>query len=85
MAVQEKIRSKLEEAFAPDLLDIVDESEMHRGHAGFQEGGESHFRIEIRADAFASMSRIEQHRAIHTALGADILQAIHALSLKIRS
>lgn len=83
MAVAEEIRTRLESAFAPSVLDIVDDSERHRGHAGYQEGGESHFRVTITAGAFAPMSRIERHRAVHDALGPDLVGRIHALALKI--
>ena len=83
MTVTEEMRSRLEAAFAPRVLDIVDESESHRGHAGFQEGGESHFRVTIAAEAFGPMSRIARHRAVHDALGPDLVGRIHALALKI--
>lgn len=83
MAVSDEMRERLEAAFTPHTLEIEDESERHRGHAGYQEGGESHFRIAISADAFARMTRIERHRAIHSALGPDLVGRIHALSLKI--
>ncbi len=80
-----KIRNALEEAFQPRALEIIDESEAHRGHAGFQEGGESHFRVAITADAFADMSRIARHRAVHNALGKDLMTEIHALALDINA
>ncbi|MEL6645801.1 MAG: BolA family protein [Pseudomonadota bacterium] len=83
MAIADEMRARLEAAFAPTELSIVDESEAHRGHAGYQEGGESHWRITINAPAFGPMSRIERHRAVHTALGPDIVGRIHALALKI--
>jgi len=83
MAVRDEIREKLEAAFAPSALEIVDESERHRGHAGYREGGESHFRVAIRAAAFAPMSRVERHRAVHAALGPDLIGRIHALALDI--
>lgn len=83
MLVADEIREKLTAAFQPDLLEIEDESERHRGHAGYREGGQSHFRVEIRAPAFREMSRIERHRAVHQALGADLVGRIHALALKI--
>ena len=79
----EEIRSRLETAFAPRVLEVVDESEAHRGHAGFQEGGESHFRVRIAAEAFAPMTRIARHRAVHAALGKDLVGQIHALALEI--
>lgn len=83
MTVTEEIRARLEAEFRPTRLDVVDESERHRGHAGWQEGGESHFRVTIDAPAFAPMSRIERHRAVHAALGPDLVGRIHALALKI--
>ncbi|KDB03793.1 BolA family transcriptional regulator, partial [Defluviimonas sp. 20V17] len=64
-------------------LRVIDESERHRGHAGYQEGGESHFRVTIKAPAFAEMSRIARHRAIHEALGPDLVGRIHALALEV--
>ncbi len=84
MTRAEKIVERLEAAFAPSVLDVVDESEAHRGHAGFQEGGESHFRVTIEAEAFAGLSRIEKHRAVHGALGRDLVAQIHALALTVR-
>ncbi|MEL7212429.1 MAG: BolA family protein [Pseudomonadota bacterium] len=83
MSRTEEIRTALEASFAPQALEVIDESESHRGHAGYQEGGESHFRVRIKADAFAPMSRIERHRAVHKALGADLVGRIHALALEI--
>jgi len=81
--VADEIRARLTAAFAPRTLVIEDESEKHRGHAGYQDGGQSHFRVAISADAFARMSRIQRHRAVHTALGKDLIGRIHALALQI--
>ncbi|MGB3178517.1 MAG: BolA family protein, partial [Albidovulum sp.] len=53
------------------------------GHGGWREGGETHFHIVMRAPALAKMTRIERHRAVHTALGADLVGRIHALSLDL--
>lgn len=83
MPVTDEIRTKLDVAFSPRELDVVDESELHRGHAGYREGGESHFRVTIRSDAFRDMSRIDRHRAVHDALGPDLVGRIHALALSI--
>jgi BolA family transcriptional regulator, general stress-responsive regulator len=83
MGVAEEIRSRLEAEFRPSTLAVEDESEKHRGHAGWREGGESHFSVTIEASAFAPMSRIERHRAVHRALGEDLVGRIHALALKI--
>ena len=81
MNMQTRIREKLEQAFSPEELEVVDESEQHRGHAGWREGGETHFRVEIAASALSPMSRLARHRAIHAALGKDLIARIHALEL----
>jgi BolA protein len=83
MSVTEEIRTRLQAAFAPSLLEVIDDSESHRGHGGYQEGGESHFNVQIRAASFQGQSRLQRHRAVHTALGADLVGRIHALSLDI--
>lgn len=83
MSVRDEIESALRAAFAPAELSVEDVSESHRGHAGWREGGETHFDVYIRAAAFAPMSRIARHRAVHAALGADLVARIHALSLDI--
>lgn len=83
MSVTEEIRTRLEQAFAPSLLEVVDDSERHRGHGGYQEGGESHFNVTIRSQAFEGQSRIARHRAVHAALGSDLVGRIHALALDI--
>lgn len=83
MRIAEEIERKLTESFAPEMLSVADESEAHRGHAGWRPGGETHFRVTIRAAAFGGMGRLERHRAVHAALGPDILGRIHALALDI--
>lgn len=83
MTVTNEIETRLNDAFDPSALDVVDDSESHRGHAGYQEGGESHFNVMIRSSAFAGQSRIARHRAVHAALGPDLVGRIHALSLDI--
>lgn len=81
--VAREIREKLRGAFHPEVLEVVDESDQHVGHAGYQPGGQSHFRVRLKAEPFADMTRIARHRAVHAALGADLLARIHALALEI--
>ena len=69
-------------ALQPTTLQVLDESEDHRGHAGFRDGGESHFRIRMASPAFAGLTRIQQHRLVHATLG-DIVRRIHALALEL--
>ncbi|MFV0513378.1 MAG: BolA family protein [Jhaorihella sp.] len=83
MSVRDEIQTRLEQAFGPTRLEVVDDSERHRGHAGYREGGETHFNVTIRAQGFDGLSRVARHRAVHDALGADLVGRIHALSLDI--
>ncbi len=83
MTRRDDIFSKLSEAFQPDHLEVIDESELHRGHAGYQDGGQSHFRVVIRSQAFAKLSRISRHRAVHTAIGSELMEQVHALALEV--
>ena len=83
MSRLKRIRKKLSDNFEVDLLDVIDESESHRGHAGFQEGGESHFRVRLVSAEFKGLSRIARHRAVHAAIGKELLAEIHALALDL--
>lgn len=83
MTITEEMRSRLTAAFAPTRLEIADESEAHRGHSGYREGGESHFRILMRAPALAGLGRVARHRAVHAALGPELVGRIHALVLDL--
>ncbi|MBV1927640.1 MAG: BolA family transcriptional regulator [Rhodobacteraceae bacterium] len=83
MSITNDIKDRLRAAFAPSALDVVDDSESHRGHAGYQDGGESHFNVRIRAAAFEGQSRVARHRAVHAAIGPDLIGRIHALALDI--
>ena len=82
MTVQTDIEARLTAAFAPDRLEVVNESHLHGGHAGDDGSGESHFRVLMRATGFAPMSRVARHRAVHAALG-DLNQRVHAIALDI--
>jgi BolA protein len=85
MSVTGEIKSRLEAAFAPETLDVINESHQHAGHAGHDGSGESHFRVVIRAAAFDGMNRLKRHRAVHDAIGPDLIARIHALTLEIDS
>ena len=83
MPIADEIKASLTDTFSPNRLEIVDDSESHRGHGGWRDGGETHFNVLIRAPVFAPMSRIDRHRAIHRALGAGLVARIHALAFDI--
>lgn len=84
MSMAEQIRSKLSDAFQPVTLNVIDESEDHRGHGGWREGGETHFRVEITASAFDGKSRVAQQRAVYAVLKEELKAEIHALALDVK-
>lgn len=80
MSVEQEIRQRLEIAFQPSRLEVVNDSHRHAGHGGDDGSGESHFAVLIRAEALAALSRVARHRAVHQALG-DINTRVHALAI----
>ena len=85
MTVKDIISKKLHDAFAPERLDVIDESHLHEGHMGHRPGGETHFRVNIVSDGFEGKSRIERHRMINAALAAELVGPVHALALKAQT
>ncbi|MGI3170800.1 BolA family protein [Pseudooceanicola sp. C21-150M6] len=83
MSVSAEIRTRLEARFDPSFLEVIDDSESHRGHAGYQDGGESHFIVRMKAATLGDMSRIARHRAVHSAIGPELIGRIHALALEL--
>ena len=73
---------RLEAALAPSTVNLVDDSEQHRGHGGYNPAGESHFTLTIESPAFAGSSRIQRQRMIHHALGDLLNERVHALSIR---
>jgi len=82
MGAKDTITQKLREAFVPESLDVIDESNLHEGHAGHAGRSETHFRVNIVSAAFAGKSRIERHRMINDLLAAELKGGVHALALK---
>ena len=80
--VGKTLEAKLQEAFAPIDLEVIDESIQHQGHAGARPDGESHFRIRIVAAAFKGKSRVEQHRMINQVLALELKERVHALAIE---
>mgnify|MGYP000085351188 CR=1 FL=1 len=76
---------RLEAALRPTFLQLVDDSEKHRGHGGYNPAGESHFTLVIESPAFTGKSRVERQRLVHAALGDLLEERVHALSIKARA
>jgi len=82
LAVADTIEQKLTQALAPQRLKVVDDSEKHKGHAGYRDGGESHFRVEVVSQAFAGQSRVARQRRVYEILSDELDAGLHALQLK---
>jgi BolA protein len=80
-AVAAAIDNKLRAKFAPVRLTIEDESSKHHGHAGWREGGETHFKVEIVSSAFDGQNRVARQRLVYAALKAELDAGLHALAL----
>jgi BolA protein len=85
MTVADRIAAKLEAAFHPERLDVVDQSHKHVGHAGWREGGETHFHVSLVAQAFAGQSRVARQRAVYAALAEELAGPVHALEVTARA
>ena len=66
MALKDWIAERLTEELSPSRLVVEDESDQHRGHSGWRDGGETHFRLDIVSEAFAGKSRVERHRLVNS-------------------
>ena len=90
MSIQATIEAKLQRAFSPERLQVVNESHLHAGHhhaesdhhAEFDGEGETHFRVRLVSTTFAGMSRIERHRAVNALLKEELDAGVHALAIE---
>jgi BolA protein len=83
MSVRDTIAEKLTTSFSPLFLEVIDESEGHRGHGGWREGGETHFRVRIATQQFAGKPRVAQHRAVMEVLDVELKDRVHALAIEV--
>jgi BolA family transcriptional regulator, general stress-responsive regulator len=81
MSVEERIKLKLTKAFAPQALEVVNDSQRHAGHAGSPGTGESHFSVKVVSSAFVGKSRLERHRMVNDVLAEELAGKIHALAV----
>ncbi|USI73350.1 BolA family protein [Sphingomonas morindae] len=80
--IAREITERLQKSLAPTRLVVRDESEKHRGHAGHDARGESHFFVEIEAPGFAGLSRVARQRQVNAALADLLAERVHALAIK---
>jgi BolA protein len=85
MVTADTIAQKLTGALMPKEIDVQDVSHNHAGHAGWREGGGTHFEVTIKAEAFAGKSRLQRHRMVNEILADDLATSIHALELHLKT
>lgn len=83
--VATEIEARLRAALSPERLDVIDDSESHRGHAGHDGSGESHFTVEIVSAEFIGKNRVARQRLVNAALAELLRDKVHALAIKARS
>jgi len=83
--VAAEIEKRLRAALSPERLAVIDDSARHRGHAGHDPRGESHFTVEILSAAFAGKTRVQRHRLINQALATLLAERVHALAIVARA
>lgn len=82
MTMKQRIEARLTAGLAPIALEVFDELDRHKGHSGAREGGETHYRIDIVADGFASKGKVERHRMVYGLLKEEFAAGVHALALR---
>ena len=85
MTLKDWIDRTLEAELSPAELTVIDESHQHHGHAGWREGGETHFRLDIVSEAFSGKSRVERHRIVNQVLAGAFERGLHALAIRARA
>ena len=85
MNTKERITTALASALSPQTLDVIDESHLHKGHAGHRDEGETHFRVTITAEEFRGKSRVEIHRMVNSSLADELAAGVHALAIQAKA
>lgn len=83
--IRDGMINKLEQAFSPQKLDVIDKSHLHAGHAGASDDGETHFRVRMVASVFEGKSRLARQREVFAVLSDELSGPVHALALKLKT
>ncbi|MFT4700124.1 MAG: BolA protein [Yoonia sp.] len=81
MGLEVEINDAIKTKLNPASFEVINESHLHAGHSGDDGSGESHWKIVLDAPDLTGESRIARHRAVHDALGKDIIGRLHALAI----
>ena len=85
MTVADTMRAKLSAALTPEVIEIIDDSHRHHGHAGWREGGETHFNVTLVSAKFVGLSRVDRQRLVYQILAEEMAGPVHALQLTTRA
>ena len=80
-----RIRTALATALTPSVLEVMDDSARHAGHAGAAAGGQTHYNVAVVSPKFEGLGRVARHRLVNQALQAEFDTGLHALSLVLRT
>lgn len=80
-----EIEDRLRAALSPEHLAVINDSAKHRGHLGDDGSGESHFTVEIVAEAFSGQNRVSRQRMVNRALGDIMKDKVHAMAIKAKA
>lgn len=83
MTLEEQIKEKLLRELNPSHLEVINESHLHKGHAGDDGTGQTHFRVVLSVSSFSGLSRIQAHQKVYSVLSQEMEQGVHALAIKI--
>ena len=83
--VASEMLRRLNSSLSPSWIELVDDSDAHRGHGGYNPAGESHFSLAIESPAFSGKSRVERQRLVYAALGDLMGERVHALTIRARA
>lgn len=83
--VAAEIEKRLTGALSPTRLEVIDDSAKHRGHAGHDPRGESHFTVRVVSAAFEGQSRVARQRLVNQALAELLADRVHALAIQARA
>jgi BolA family transcriptional regulator, general stress-responsive regulator len=80
--VATEMLARLNSALSPTRIELIDDSEQHRGHGGYNPAGESHFSLRIESPSFEDKNRVQRQRMIYAAVGDLMESRVHALSIR---
>lgn len=83
--VAQEIEDRLRRALQPTRLAVIDDSDAHRGHAGHDGRGESHFTVDVESPLFTGVDRLQRQRMVNAPLADLLVERVHAMAIKARA